>query len=200
MSMKKRFAFFLIASLLIGKSIAFAQETPSPELQSAAVKEGSPIERLTKLKEQLNINLDEQIIQTTVKRCQTAQVSLKKIRTNLDQIEANRLTVYVRAEARLKALKNRLLLQDYDTSSLDLVIAGYQRQLTEFKDTMNTYQQQLDDIIIVDCKTYPSLFRAGLEAARESRKNIVATSLTIKEFVKSDIKNAIEVIRQKLAM
>lgn len=133
-----------------------------------------------------------------VSKCQNAQDRILLVSKNLPDIITRRKNVYGHIDSRLASIQSRLSLQQIDTSTIDLMLVNYRREIISFDDKMLKYQQSLSDITKLDCVAYPEAFKANLEAVREYRKNIQESSQSIKDLNRGDLSNGFNLIANKL--
>jgi len=154
--------------------------------------------RITKLKETYRIVLDETERQRIVMRCVPAQKRLLAIEGRLVASADKRRKIYQGIIDDLNKIRVRLLNQEVDTSSVDLLIATYQEKLEFFNARVQSYDISLEDSVVVDCQDKPDDFRAALEGVRANRKLVADASGELAELTRSDLKTSLERIALKV--
>lgn len=81
-------------------------------------------------------------------------------------------------------LNSRIALAGRDGLELAKTTVEFNQELTSFRKTYLDYDNQIDDIIRMDCKKYPVEFYQQLEAAREKRQELSDSVGKINQLIK----------------
>lgn len=191
--MKRKYFFKFVALVY-----AFSILIPLHGLRAESDIQSSLAKRIEGYKNSYPVNLateDEQII---ADGCDVIKQKLVNARSRVNSTTTNRENVYGNIERRLAAVQNRLSLQRLDTSVVDLSLASYRIEVTNFKNSADKYLSILDDAILIDCKTDPSAFKSTIIAAREARQLPVNAMKRLRDVYNSTLMAGFKILENQL--
>lgn len=144
-----------------------------------------------------NILSDEEKTFIT-QNCETTKDKIIKVRDSVNATTLNREDNYGDIERRLSAIQSRFSKQGIDTSSIDLMLASYRIEVSNYKKFADEYQVILNDLVAIDCKLDPMGYKSALLSARSSRE-LVKTSLEkIKSVYNSQVASGFNLLAKQL--
>lgn len=105
--------------------------------------------------------------------CSDAQATLSQLHASDALLRVNRGQVYESLSTKLMATFNsRVALNRLDATQLVTVSSLYERQLTTFRTDYQSYEQQMSDILKIDCTKQPVAFYDAIASARNKRAKV----------------------------
>jgi hypothetical protein len=155
-------------------------------------------ERLQSYKEKQQQTLAEAQSKRIVARCKSAQVKVASLRTRVTTVVETRKAVYEKIDARLTELlvklqKAGIVTTGYETAQKDIKV-----DLASLSESMETYGTVLDDLVAMDCAADPEAFKAALESARETQKELREKSQEFRLFATTQLKTIMQEVRAQL--
>lgn len=176
----------IFTAILIPASV-YAQESASTlesRLNAALINQG--------------VNLDEATRQKVISKCQNTQSQLIISRQSTDVAIQKRLVSYTEIQKELQAIELRMLRQGVDSSEIDLLIGKIQQSLDSFTMEADNYGVGLSDLILVDCKSKPEQFYAGLVNLRQQRAKLENSARQLKTVVEDSKNSTILPLQKRL--
>ena len=152
-------------------------------------------DRKTELKTKLS-STEQKHLKTV---CKAAQGKASSISDQGKNLGATRDKIYATIIDKLNALVTKLKAKSVDTTELQTEITNLQGQITAFNSDAATYQQDISDLVAMDCGTDPTAFQATLDATRSAREKLLQDGTGIKAYVTSTIKPTLQKIHDQLA-
>lgn len=126
-------------------------------------------------------------IQRIKQNCRSATNTIQQIHTNDGPLRVNRGQVYDSLSSKLMTpLNSRLILNKLDASALVKLTAQYDKTLNEFRDNYKNYDNQMSNVLTIDCTKQPVRFYDAVAEARRLRgvvySNVTKLSTIIKEY------------------
>lgn len=150
--------------------------------------QGSFEQRLAQRKEERKIVLNENDSKRLGTQCVTGQAGIRKLQQETTALSQERVTTYRKIDAKLWVAVGRLKLAGSDTFKLEKSRSDLAQRVAQFQTTLATYQQTLDDVVVVNCKADVVGFKALLETARLYYAQLRSQSAAINASVVNDIK------------
>lgn len=134
-----------------------------------------------------------------IDRCPTIQKKVVEARDRVNLSISQREEAYGSIENKLSSIQSRLSGQGLDTSVIDLMLASYRIEVSNFKLNAERYSTILTDASTLDCKNNPSGFKSSILAARASRILTVETMVKIRQLYKSSFVSGFELLDKQLS-
>lgn len=131
-------------------------------------------------------------------RCTLIQSKLKDAITSVDQSTATRESSYEFIESKLYSIQSRFSNQQLDTSIIDLMLASYRLEISNFKIQALTYRNILDDAVEQDCAESPDKFKSTILAAREARELVQESMIKIRALYNSSISSGFKSLTDQM--
>lgn len=197
-------AFLVLAAALTTTTMAqeIEQEQAEPVEATERVREEESPEvrnsRLNDYKERANERATEAKLNRVRSRCVAAQTRLGNI-INADKSRIDtRIAAHQRVINAVDRTTRALEEAGVDTSELNGLNTQLQQKSDEVVKGLEAYVTTLNDIIAVDCEADTEAFQAGLSIAREARSELKELAASFREFVKSDVKQALQQVKNEL--
>jgi hypothetical protein len=196
--MKKRISYFVLSLSfavfgLVGPASALADSTSNSSTTDDSTSRTTRIDAYKKgFKDALTAATKVRIAE----RCVAAQALVKaksannKVTTNL------RTTAYDTIVTDLEDLSTALEAKDIDVMTLDANIATLKTKITVFKTANTTYQQALQDLAAMDCKTDPTGFKATLDIVRTDQAALLNSALDIRTYLSGTVKPTLLALKE----
>lgn len=119
--------------------------------------------------------------------CTEAKATLAQLHASDGLLRVNRGQVYESISTKLMATFNsRASLSRLDATQLVTAASAYERELTAFRSDYKAYEQQMSDILKIDCTKQPVAFYDAIADARDQRlkvrQRVVALTTHINEY------------------
>jgi hypothetical protein len=160
-----------------------AQAPPGPTPTDSSFDQ-----RLAQRKAERNVALDEKTQRRLVTVCTNAQAKVRALQQKTTPALDNRTKVYQQMDAKLWIMIGKLKLAENDTFSLEKQRAALVQKSNEFQATAKSYQQALDDLLVVNCRADQAGFKALVDTARLYRAQLRQQAKSIHDYVVNDIK------------
>lgn len=145
------------------------------------------------------VSLSDEESSLLSERCTLIQGKLKDAIASVDQSTTTRESSYEFIESKLYSIQSRFSNQQFDTSIIDLMLASYRLEISNFKIQALTYRNILDDAVEQDCAENPDEFKSTVLAAREARESVQASMLKIRELYKSSITSGFNLLADQVS-
>lgn len=132
-------------------------------------------------------------------RCSVAQTSIKNLQGRIGDVQTKRLNAYDSILSSLNGLLSRLDAQAFESSDLQTDVDELSSKVSAFRQTLSSYKQAVDDMVIIDCAQDPTTFQAALQSARQNHQNIMIETGEIRTYINNTIKPTLQAIRIQLA-
>jgi len=196
---------FSIAFLLLFAALSTAtmaqeveQQAVSENIEDSENPEESRSQRLKEYKERANERASEAKLNRVANRCAAAQ----RVITNIQNADRSKIDTRIAAHERVINAVERATLAlteaGVDTTSLQQVTAQLQASSDQVVSGLLAYLTTLEDIAAIDCEADTESFQAGLSIAREARKDLKDIAASFREYVKSDVKSALQEAKSEL--
>lgn len=108
-----------------------------------------------------------------VANCASAKASLERLHRSDAVLRVNRGQLYESISTKLMARFNsRVALNRLDGTELVAIAVDYERALATFRRDYRTYEQQLSDVLRINCTNDPEAFYYGVLEARAARSTV----------------------------
>ncbi len=155
-------------------------------------------DRITKLKDELNVRLST-LEETHIKSaCLPAQARVAHLNTKFGTSVTKRTQAYTEIQKNLDNLVAKLKAKNVDTTTLEQEITTLKTKIATYATDLATYKQAISDLKNVDCKADPTGFQAALDAARAAHLTLIDDTTTIKTYVSETIKPTLKLIKTDL--
>ncbi|MFZ2835855.1 hypothetical protein D3C85_48930 [compost metagenome] len=131
--------------------------------------------------------MSEAHIERIRSNCTDAHATLTQLHASDALLRVNRGQIYESISTKLMATFNsRVSLNRLDATQLVMSSSIYERELAAFRTDYQLYEQQMSDILKIDCSKQPVAFYDAIGQAREKRmkvrEHIVALSKQINDY------------------
>lgn len=123
--------------------------------------------------------LSSSALQALRQNCVGAQVSLQRIQQSEKPTRINRGYLYDRSLKLMTSLNSRIAFNNIESPELFNLTTRYQESLKSFAEEYTKYDDQLSDLIALDCTQNPSQFYDMLAETRRLRSDLTKTINTI---------------------
>lgn len=178
----------LFTTFFVYQNVLFAQST----LDIASSK------RLSEYEKMYPVTLTQEEAQDVTERCLTVQKKILEAKSRVDDSIISREASYGNIEKKLASIQSRLAKQHLDTSVIDLMLASYRIEVSNFKLNAESYSTVLTDASTIDCQNNPSLFKASILAAREARSKTVQSVKDIRDLYGSSLLDGFKLLETQL--
>lgn len=151
--------------------------------------------RLGEYKKALKETLTNEAKARIESRCVAAQTSVKNRTDSNSKALTNRTKAYNEITSNLHALSSALVAKGVDTTTFNADLLALQTKITSFTLLNSTYQQALNDVTMLDCKSDPTAFKAALEAARSAQKAVFNSAQEIRTYIANTIKPSLKALK-----
>ncbi len=193
----------LLPAVLVGS--VFAQEqtptTTSAQTTTAAQAEAQKQAMQTRVqqrKDALKLKLTTVQQKRLQSRCKAAQGKITSEQAKVTGVSTSRTKVYANISTQLTNLEAKLNGQGLDTTALKADIAALKTKIDTFNTDLATYKDAVSDLAAMDCVADPTAFKASLETARTTRKQLRTDSEAIHAYIKDTIKPILATLRTQL--
>ena len=184
-------AFILAAFLVCMLLLAVPQQASSQTAPAPTAAGGTFEQRLAQRKAERNVVLDERTTKRLQAVCVQAQGKVRVLQQKTTPAMVNRQRVYAQMDAKLWVIIGKLKIAGKDTFKLEQQRATLAQKSNTFQTTAQLYQQNLDDILSVNCQADPVGFKALLDTARIYRGQLRDQSTDIRNYTNNEIKPAL---------
>lgn len=195
-------AFIVVAAALTTTTLAQELEETSTVEQIRQTPENIEQDRAARLqqyREQATEKLSEIRQERIQGRCEAAQTRLQSI-LDEDKIKADtRIEAHTRITATIQQTVIAVDAAGASAALLQQVSDDLQFRSDQVMVALKTYITALEDITALDCTTDVEGFQAGLSLARQERANLRTLTVSFREYVKSDVKTALQQIKSELS-
>ena len=161
--------------------------------------EGSDLEsRVDQYKDAFPIKLIGQEATDLAANCATAQSRLNDIFLRLSSTKTVYLAAYAMVDTRLSAIQKRLGKHQFDTSTIDLLLANYRRDVENYESAIDNYQSTLSDASLIKCTDDIDGFASALAAARQYRSDLEQAAIAINNYATINVDAAFTSIKNSL--
>lgn len=154
--------------------------------------------RISEYSKRFPVSLSDDERNLLSERCALIQDRLADAITSVKQSTINRESSYSFIENRLYSIQGRFSNQQLDTSIIDLMLADYRFEVSNFKIQALTYSNIINDAVDQDCRVSPEKFKSTILAARASRESLRASMLKIRELYYSSITNGFKSLESQI--
>lgn len=131
--------------------------------------------------------MSEAHIERIRSNCTETKATLSQLHASDGLLRVNRGQVYESISTKLMATFNsRASLNRLDATQLVTVASSYERELAAFRVDYKSYEQQMSDILKIDCTKQPVAFYDAIAQARDKRlkvrQHVVALTKQINEY------------------
>lgn len=144
--------------------------------------------RIDKLKTELKIKLGTAERAKIALKCEGAQTVIKTRKSVNQRADEARNKVYTRLTTRLESLVANLKSKEIDTTTLEATITELKSKVTLYSTAQSAFQQSLQDLSLLECKTDPEGFKAALETVRTNQQSVFKSAQDIKTYLKDTLK------------
>lgn len=182
-NIRRLFVMVTLGAVLV-PSIAWAAPADAPA--------GSTIEQriqLRKKEQKIKLTQKEQIRYKS--RCVNTQNAVRDIQSKLGTVMKTREDIYGKIDAKLWIIIGELKLAGQDTFKLETQRTEYAKKVTAYINTLNQYNQTLDDIVVMNCQADLAGFIALVKTAREYHTSLRTQSDDINTYIVNTIKKTL---------
>ena len=159
------------------------QTAPSPAPAGSSFEQ-----RLAQRKAERNVTLDEKSQKRLITTCVAAQGKIRAMQQKTTPALTSRVKAYQQMDAKLWVMIGKLKIAEKDTFKLEQQRATLVEKSSIFQETSKSYQQSLDDLVVVKCQQDPIGFKTMLDTARLYRGQLRDQSTDIRNYMVNDIK------------
>lgn len=128
--------------------------------------------------------MTETHIQRIQQSCTQAKRTIQQLHASDGPLRVNRGQAYEYISTKLMTpLNSRLIVNKLDASALVKVTAQYDKALTEFRSNYRDYDNQMSQVLLIDCKRQPVTFYDAVAKARELRTKVHASVTSLHTYV-----------------
>lgn len=154
--------------------------------------------RLETDKKNLKETVTTEIKTRIIARCVSAQGVVKTKTTHNGTSSTARENTYGEIISDLQSVVTTASEKGADVTALQANIAALQAKIVNFKTTNATFQQALNDLGQMDCKTDPVAFRAALEVARVDQIAVSTNAKEIRTYLNDTVKVTLQALKDTL--
>lgn len=212
-NMKKHYAHLVLTFLLVftvGTASATAHaidETAEAEIKTTTVaetkKNDNPEARAARVetyKKNLKETLTAAVKTKITEKCVGAQGVVKEKHTSNQALAAGRIKTYNAFVTNLEKLSERSEEKGGDVTAINNDITVLNTKIAAYNTANETYQNSLNDLSALDCKTDPVAFKAALEAARQNHTAVGVIAKDIRTFLTTTVKTDLQALKTSLAV
>lgn len=127
--------------------------------------------------------LSEAHVSRIVSHCTSAKASLQQLHRSDASLRVNRGQLYESISTKLMArLNSRIALNRLDSGTLVEATVRYEKGLSNFRDTYQAYEEQLTELLRINCKKQPEQFYYKVLDVREHRKAVAWTIAELNQY------------------
>lgn len=176
-----------------------ASDIATSENESLSGSEKKTTEqRIQAYKEKQTEKLAEAQAKRVQARCKAAQEKVTALQKQVATTIEKRKTAYDAVDTKISALLEKLQKAGIDTKAYETAREDVKIAAASLSEDMDAYGFVLDDLVAMDCAADPDAFKAALEAARTTQKQLREQSQAFRSLVKTDIKALMQEIRTQL--
>lgn len=149
---------------------------------------GTIDQRIAQRKAERGTVLSDTDSKRLVSSCARVQDKLRTIQTAAVPNLQNYLDTYHKVDARLWLVTGKLKLAKQDTFELEKQRLAFVDKVNAFEATDNSYQQVLDDSIVINCQADPVGFQALLDTARLYQDQLRTQSMDTRNYIVNTLK------------
>lgn len=124
-------------------------------------------------------------IQRIKQNCRAASRTIQQMHVNDGPLRVNRGQVYDSVSSKLMTpLNSRLIVNKLDASSLVKLTAQYDKALTDFRESYKKYDNQVSNVLKIDCAKQPVSFYDAVAEARKQRGTVHGHVVRLHELIK----------------
>lgn len=187
-------------------NVAFAEDgatptstpVPSPTSEADSGSTEKRNERLNERKKNFTTKLTAANKLRLSQRCGNAQIKLKDFKTDNGEKANARTMAYGKMVEKLTALSDKLDGQNIDNKELNAEITQLQTLIDNFKTKLTVYKDAVADAADMKCTDDVDAFKASIEAARSSQKDVIAAMKAVREYITGTIKPTLKTIKDTL--
>lgn len=154
--------------------------------------------RIAVYQKEYPVTLSSEEAQLLAERCILIQNKVIEARDIVNTTIVSREATYGNIERKLAAIQSRLNGQGLDTSVIDLLLASYRIEVSNFKTSAERYESYLNDASAIDCQNNPSAFKSTILAIRDKRQLPVNSMKRIRDLYNSSFANGFEILGNQL--
>lgn len=129
--------------------------------------------------------------------CNNAQTVLNQTEKTDAALRINRGRIYNEVVDLFYAMNARLAANKISAPKLVTITSEYEKELADFRDNYNKYDDQLNSIISLDCKSNPSDFYKSLTELRDKRGKLQNNLNELKKLF-TDYQTEFDITRTKI--
>lgn len=133
--------------------------------------------------------------------CVEAQSTLSQLHASDALLRVNRGQLYESLSVKLMApFNSRVSLNRMDGTNLVTTATDYEKQLVDFREKYQAYEESMSKTLRMNCKNEPVSFYDSVADTREKRKAVHASTLTLHKTIKqykADLKEFAEEFKEK---
>lgn len=123
-------------------------------------------------------------MQRIQQNCGEALSTIQRLHTNDGPLRVNRGQSYDSISTKLMSRMNsRLALNKLDGSSLVKITAKYDQELAAFRTNYKKYDDQMSNILQIDCRRQPVSFYDAVNKARELREQVHQNTVILNKYI-----------------
>lgn len=154
--------------------------------------------RVENYKKRFPTNLNEEELKIIIDKCDSVKSKFVKIRDSVNATTLKREDTYGDVERRLSAIQSRFDKQGIDSSVIDLMLASYRIEVSNFKNSADEYQTILNDIVAIDCISDPSALKSAVTSARFARDSTKTAVTKVKEAYNVQVVTGFDLLNKQL--
>ena len=155
--------------------------------------------RVSEYSKKFPVSLSAEQSSLLSERCTLIQSILSDAIASVDKSTSTRESSYEFVESKLYSIQSRFSKQQFDTSIIDLMLASYRLEISNFKIQALTYRNILNDAVGQDCVASPDKFESTILAAREARESVQESMLKIRKLYESSISSGFNLLTNQMA-
>jgi len=155
-------------------------------------------ERIEKRKQDTKPNLTVVQRKRLVERCKNSQTALRSASDKISVVETRRTEAYKTIANSLTSISSKTDKNNKNVQKLDEQKNDFVTRIAAHDALVLKYKQSLADTLAIDCTADILGFKASLEAARQSFKEIRQSNSEMRDKVKKEIKPTLTLLRSEL--
>lgn len=171
---------------LMSTAVVAAQTAPANPPPGSAIAQ-----RLEQRKKERNIQLDDRNQKRLIEQCGAAQTNIRASQQRLTQLFTERAKTYGQVDGKLWVVIGQLKLAQKDTFDLDKKRATLADRIALATSTAANFQQTLDDVVVMNCKSDIVGFKAMIDTSRLYLAQVREQSSNIRTYIVDDVKTAL---------
>jgi hypothetical protein len=165
---------------------------------AATESEAEFANRIAIYEKEYPVSLTQEENQLLVERCALIQNKIIEARDIVNETIVSREASYGNIERKLAAIQSRLSGQGLDTSVIDLMLASYRIEVSNFKTSAERYGSTLNDASAINCQKNPVAFKSTVLAIRDKRQLPVNSMKRIRDLYTSSFMSGFEILGNQL--